>query len=105
ADGNAVVIAMGDAGMPSRLLASRFGSRWTFAGNAVAPGQIPGAREVHEFRFRAIGPDTAIYGVVGDNVVHSMSPVLHNAAFEAEPLDAEYEPLRAADFERFLNCT
>jgi 3-dehydroquinate dehydratase/shikimate dehydrogenase len=34
--GDAVVIAMGDAGVPSRLLATRFGSRWTYAGDAVA---------------------------------------------------------------------
>ena len=38
--GDAVVIAMGDAGVPSRLLASRFGSRWTYAGHAVAPGSV-----------------------------------------------------------------
>ena len=36
----AIVIGMGDPGIPSRLLASRFGSRWTYAGNAVAAGQV-----------------------------------------------------------------
>ncbi len=64
ADGDAVVIAMGDAGLPSRLLASRFGSRWTYAGNAVAPGQVPASRMLDEFRFRSVGRDTGIYGVV-----------------------------------------
>ena len=102
ADGHAVVIAMGDAGLPSRLLASRFGSQWTYAGGAIAPGQIPAARMLDEFRFRAVGPDTAIYGVVGNNVMHSMSPVMHNAAFDAAHLDAAYVPLYAADFEDFL---
>ena len=102
AEGNAVVVAMGDAGLPSRLLASRFGSRWTYAGNAVAPGQIPASRMLDEFRFRAAGRGTAIYGVVGNNVMHSMSPVMHNAAFEAARLDAVYVPLRAADFDDFL---
>src|SRR5688572_3530523 len=29
--GNAIVIGMGTAGLPSRLLATRFGSRWTYA--------------------------------------------------------------------------
>ena len=102
AEGSAVVIAMGDAGLPSRLLASRFGSLWTYAGNAVAPGQIPASRMVDEFRFPMVRPTTAIYGVVGNNVMHSMSPVMHNAAFEAAGLDAVYVPLRAADFEDFL---
>ena len=99
---DAVVIAMGAAGLPSRLLATRFGSRWTYAGHAVAPGQIPAARMIDEFRFRAAGRDTAIYGVVGNNVMHSMSPVMHNAAFDAARLDAVYVPLCAADFDDFL---
>ena len=102
AEGNAVVIAMGDAGLPSRLLASRFGSRWTYAGDAVAPGQIPASRMLDEFRFRAVGRGTAIYGVVGNNVMHSLSPLMHNAAFEVARLDAVYVPLQAADFDDFL---
>ena len=75
---------MGDAGLPSRLLASRFGSRWTYAGDAVAPGQIPAARMLDEFRFRDVGPRPRIYGVVGNNVMHSLSPVMHNAAFRRD---------------------
>ena len=100
--GDAVVIGMGEAGVPSRLLASRFGSRWTYGGNAVAPGQIPAARMLEQFRFRAVGATTVLYGVVGDNVMHSVSPVVHNAAFAAAGLNAVYVPLRAADFVDFL---
>ena len=102
AGGDAVVIAMGDAGLPSRLLASRFGSRWTYAGDAIAPGQIPASRMLDEFRFRSVGLKTAIYGVVGNVGLHSKSPVMHNAAFAAVGLDAVYVPLRAADFDDFL---
>lgn len=102
AGGDAVVIAMGEAGLPSRLLAARFGSRWTYAGEAAAPGQIPASRMLDEFRFRSVGPSTAIYGVVGNVGVHSMSPVMHNAAFAAAHVDAVYVPLRAADFDDFL---
>ena len=100
--GDAVVIAMGDAGLPSRLLASRFASKWTYAGDAIAPGQIPAARMLDEFRFRSVGLNTAIYGVVGNAGLHSKSPVMHNAAFGAARLDAVYVPLRAADFDDFL---
>lgn len=96
-DGGAVVIGMGDAGVPSRLLASRFGSRWTYGGNGVAPGQMPAARMVEQFRFRTVGETTAVYGVVGDNVMRSVSPAMHNAAFAAAGLDAVCVPLRAAD--------
>jgi 3-dehydroquinate dehydratase/shikimate dehydrogenase len=100
--GDAVVIAMGEAGLPSRLLAARFQSRWTYAGNAVAPGQVPVARMLDEFRFHSVTQATAIYGVVGNNVTHSMSPVMHNAAFMDAGIDAVYIPFRAADFEDFV---
>lgn len=100
--GDAVVIGMGDAGVPSRLLASRFGSRWTYAGNAVAPGQLPARCMLDRFRFRQVGAKTAIYGVVGDDVMQSITPAMHNAAFAAAGIDAVQVPLRAADFDDFL---
>ncbi len=95
--GGAVVIGMGDAGVPSRLLASRFGSRWTYAGAGVAPGQMPAARMVEGFRFRAIGPGTALYGVAGDEVMQSSVPEQFNAAFADAGVDAVCVPLRPAD--------
>jgi 3-dehydroquinate dehydratase/shikimate dehydrogenase len=100
--GGAVVVAMGDAGVPSRLLATRYGSKWTYAGHAVAPGQIPAARMLDEFRYRQVGPATRIFGVVSTNAMHSFSPALHNAAFAAAGLDAVYVPLRAVDVADFL---
>lgn len=96
-DGDAVVIGMGEAGVPSRLLASRFGSLWTYAGNGVAPGQIPARRMLEAFRFRDVRPDTVVFGVVGDNVMRSPSPAMHNAAFAAAGINAVSVPLPAAD--------
>jgi 3-dehydroquinate dehydratase/shikimate dehydrogenase len=101
-EGGAVVIGMGEAGVPTRLLAARFGSPWSYAGNAVAPGQVPASRMVGEFRFRSVGPQTAVYGVVGNNVMHSLSPAMHNAAFAAAGIDAVYVPFHPADFDDFL---
>ena len=96
------LIAMGDAGLPSRVLASWFGSCWTYAGDGVAPGQISAQRMTGEFGFRRIGSHTAIYGVLGRPVGHSVSPAMHNAAFRAAHVDAVYLPLAAADFDDFL---
>ena len=101
-EGDAVVIAMGDAGVPSRLLATRYHSKWTYAGHAAAPGQIPAARMISEFRFRTVDATTRLFGVISTNATHSLSPVMHNAAFEAAGLNAVYVPLRAADFDDFL---
>ena len=84
------------AGVVSRLLASRFGSRWTYAGNGVAPGQVPPTRMLEEFRFRDVGPSTRLFGVVSRNAMHSLSPAMHNAAFAASGIDAVYVPLSAA---------
>jgi shikimate dehydrogenase len=38
-------------------------------------------------RARALGPTTRVAGVIGDPVRHSLSPALHNAAFDALGLD------------------
>ena len=100
--GPAVVIGMGEAGLPTRLLPARFGSVWTYAGHAVAPGQIPAGRMVDEFRFRDVGPATRIFGIVGSHAGQSFSPVMHNAAFAAAGCDAVYVPLRPEDFADFL---
>ena len=54
---------------PSRVLAARLGNRWTYAGDGVAPGQLPAARLLEEFRFRRITPDAALYGVVGNPII------------------------------------
>ena len=95
--GDAVVIGMGDAGVPSRLLAARFGSRWTYGGNGIAPGQVPAARMLEEFRFRSITEQTALYGVAGEGVLTSPIPAMRNAAFAAAGLDAVCVPLPSAD--------
>lgn len=100
--GPAVVIAMGDAGLPSRLLASRYGSLWTYGGNGVAPGQVPAAQMLQRFRFRQIGAATRLFGVVSQKARHSVSPAMHNAAFDAAGLDAVYVPLQAEAFDDFL---
>lgn len=97
-----VLIAMGMSGVASRILAAHFQSCWTYAGPAVAPGQIEASRLLNEFRFRSITPRTSVYAVVGQPIAHSISPAMHNAAFAAEGIDAVYIPCEAADFEDFL---
>jgi 3-dehydroquinate dehydratase/shikimate dehydrogenase len=100
--GDAVVIGMGDAGFPSRALAARYGSRWTYAGQAAAPGQVPSGRMVCDYGFRRVTPAARLFGVVSTNAMHSLSPAMHNAAFAAADVDAVYVPLPASDFQDFL---
>jgi 3-dehydroquinate dehydratase/shikimate dehydrogenase len=97
-----VLIAMGDQGLTSRLLSTRIGNRWTYAGDNVAPGQVSAQRMLDEFRFHDLRPGTAVYGVVGNPVMHSLSPVMHNTGFRHFGIDAVYLPLLAKDAADFV---
>jgi 3-dehydroquinate dehydratase/shikimate dehydrogenase len=103
-----VGICMGDIGTPSRVLAGRFGAPFTFAPfheeRILAPGQIGWQKMRDLYRYESITPATVIYGVIADPVGHSLSPVVHNAAFAAEGLDAVYLPFRvpAGHLQEFL---
>jgi len=94
-----LLIGMGDAGIATRVLAGRFGSRWTYAGTGVAPGQMAAPRLLHEFRFHRVRRDAAVYGVVGRPVAGSLSPAMHNAGFAALGLNAAYVPFDTADLD------
>jgi 3-dehydroquinate dehydratase / shikimate dehydrogenase len=101
ADGRGVLLAMGPSGIASRVLAARLGSPWTYAGEGVAPGQLPLAHMRDDFRVRHVSASTAVYGVLGRPVMHSWSPAMHNAAFAAAGMDAVYVPFEAESFEDF----
>jgi 3-dehydroquinate dehydratase/shikimate dehydrogenase len=101
-EGGLVVIGMGDTGLPTRLLAAQFGSCWTYAGEAVAPGQIPAERMVQEYRFRHVSRSTTVFGLVGTHVAASKSPAMHNGWFAEAGIDALFVPLPTRSFADFL---
>ncbi|MCX6544730.1 MAG: type I 3-dehydroquinate dehydratase [Acidobacteria bacterium] len=98
-DRRLIVLAMGEAGLVTRVFAARFGSCWTYAGEGVAPGQIGAAQLTNELAFRRIGPATRAYGLFGRGIAHSPSPAMHNAGFSELAVDAAYVPLVGADAE------
>ena len=100
-DGGSVLIGMGRAGLATRVLAERFGSRWTYAGNGVAPGQVSATRLLEEFKFRRIQSDAAVYVLLGRPAADSLSPAMHNAGFAALGLNAVYVPVESRDIEDF----
>ncbi len=103
-----VAIAMGPLGTVTRILAGRYGAPFTFAsaapGAESAPGQIPAASMASLYRVRNVSADTRVYGVLGSDVTRSLSPALHNSAFEARRLDAVYVPLQADSLAGFLEA-
>jgi 3-dehydroquinate dehydratase/shikimate dehydrogenase len=92
-----IALALGEAGLASRVLAGKFGAFLTFA--ALAPGteSAPGQPTVQElrglYRWDRIGAATRVYGLVGWPVAHSRGPHVHNAAMAADGIDGVYLPL------------
>ncbi|MDR3792624.1 MAG: shikimate dehydrogenase [Terracidiphilus sp.] len=93
-----VGIAMGEEGIVSRVLGPRAGASFTFAapdlGEGTAPGQV-NARTLRDlYRIEQLDQATRIFGVAGNPIGHSLSPLMHNTAFRKEGVNAIMLPLR-----------
>ena len=101
-----VGIAMGESGALSRVLSLRAGSAFTFASpdkSQTAPGQIPARTLKDLYRVESLDQATKIYGVVGNPVAHSLSPLMQNSAFHRERVNAVYLPLKTESLEDLLH--
>jgi 3-dehydroquinate dehydratase/shikimate dehydrogenase len=95
---NIVGICMGDAGIISRVLGLRAGGAFTFAaastGAETGPGQIDARTLIDTYRIDQVDAATKVYGVVGNPVKSSLSPIMLNTAFRRETLNAVYLALQ-----------
>jgi 3-dehydroquinate dehydratase/shikimate dehydrogenase len=103
---NLIGICMGDQGIISRVLSIRAGSVFTFAaatpGEETGPGQIA-ARTLHEtYRIDQIDVSTKVYGVVGNPIRHSLSPLMINTAFRRETVNAVFLALQTTKISDLL---
>ena len=101
-----VGIAMGEEGILSRVLGPRAGGSFTFASfseeTETAPGQVD-ARTLREiYRIEQLDQATRIFGVAGNPIAHSLSPLMHNAAFRREVVNAVMLPLKAKSLDDLL---
>jgi 3-dehydroquinate dehydratase/shikimate dehydrogenase len=89
---------MGDAGIISRVLGVRAGSAFTFAaatpGEETGPGQIAARTLIETYRIDQVDAATKVYGVAGNPVRSSLSPVMMNTAFRRETVNAVYLALQ-----------
>ncbi len=92
-----VLIAMGNQGLPTRVLAARLRNRWTYAGDGIAPGQLPASR-LHQATSGFAGSPQMPRSTrsSGIPIIHSRSPVMHNAGFAALGLNAVVPAARGA---------
>lgn len=108
--GKWVAFAMGEPGVPSRVLAISRGSAFVYAAPSArtasaenseamlaAPGQLDWDTLHRQYRAERLTEHTAIYGLLGNPIAHSVGPAIHNRAFRTRRLDAVYLPLLATD--------
>jgi 3-dehydroquinate dehydratase / shikimate dehydrogenase len=101
---NCIAVPMGEVGLPGRILALREGSTLAYApvAAATAPGQVSLHELKHLYRVHELNRRTRIFGVIGDPVGHSLSPLMHNSAFVSEKVNAVYLPFLVKDLRDFL---
>lgn len=91
-----MAIAMGPAGILSRLLPAKFSNEWTYA-LTPAPGQLSLDDLITRFGIARATASTRVFGIAGAPLAHSASPAMHMAAFASAGIDAVFVPVETAD--------
>ena len=103
---NIIGFCMGDAGVISRVLGVRAGSAFTFAaatqGEETAPGQIAARTLIETYRIDQVDAATKVYGVAGNPIRSSLSPIMMNTAFRRETVNAVYLALQTSKLQDLL---
>ncbi|HEU4713509.1 MAG TPA: shikimate dehydrogenase [Pyrinomonadaceae bacterium] len=101
-----IAIAMGNAGLATRILGPSRGAFLTYAAlqdeTATAPGQITAQKLRSLYHVEKIDRETMICGLVGLPVMHSVSPHIHNSAFTSAGINGVYLPLEVRDVKTFF---
>jgi len=91
-----ILLAMSEVGFPTRVLTPAFGCMFTYASPSAAEGTASGqinAKTLRNlYRFDKFTKAAKVFGVVADPVRQSISPQVHNRAFQARRMDAIYLP-------------
>jgi 3-dehydroquinate dehydratase / shikimate dehydrogenase len=101
-----IAVSMGDAGVATRILGPSRGSFLTYGAlkpaRGTAPGQLTAQQLKSVYRISEIDERTRVYGLAGSPVMHSISPDVHNAAFEAEKINGVYLPFEVKNIRSFI---
>jgi len=101
-----VGIAMGEEGLVSRVLGPRAGASFTFAasssGAETAPGQVTAHTLRDLYRVEHLDQATRVFGVAGNPIGHSLSPLMHSTAFRRQNVNAVLLPLKTRTLDDLL---
>lgn len=101
-----IPIAMVEAGKWTRILGLAHGAFMTYAslesGDETAPGQVSARDLIEVYRVKELDRDTKVYGLIGDPVSQSLSPYMHNPAFQAIGENAVFLHLQVKDLDGFI---
>lgn len=101
-----IAIAMGNAGVATRILGPSRGAFLTYGAledeNATAPGQLT-ARKLHSlYHLEKIDNESIVCGLIGLPVMHSVSPQIHNTGFAETGVNGVYLPFEVRDVSAFI---
>jgi 3-dehydroquinate dehydratase/shikimate dehydrogenase len=101
---NVIVVPMGEVGAAGRIAALREGSALAYASisRPVAPGQLSLESMQSLYRVDRHSRGTELYGVIGNPIAHSLSPLLHNTGFGHRRIDAVFVPFLVRDLPDFV---
>ncbi len=91
-----ILLSMDAIGFPSRVVSCIYGGLYTYAApqsvEGTASGQVTAKTLRNLYRIEKLGRATKLFGVIADPVGHSISPAVHNRAFQSQRIDAVYLP-------------
>jgi len=100
-----IAIAMGNAGIATRVLGPSRGSFLTYGAlddeSSTAPGQVNARKLRSLYHLDTIDDETMICGLVGLPAMHSISPHIHNTAFVESGVNGVYLPFEVRDVIQF----
>jgi 3-dehydroquinate dehydratase/shikimate dehydrogenase len=101
-----IAIAMGQAGIMTRILGPSRGAFLTYGSmddaGASAPGQVTAKKLREVYRIDKLDQQTEVFGLIGRPVGHSLSHQIHNAAFQPAGVNAVYIPFEVRDVDQFM---
>ena len=103
-----ISFCMGEAGLISRILYRRFGNWLTYASldnEPTAAGQLTYEELKNLYQADRLDKRTAIYGLIGNPVRHSLSPLFFNRLFLKSRLNAVYLPFLVKGLSIFPELT